>query len=277
MTSIGRPKRHRKPNFTEQEKMIVLEEFEKCRNILHARSCDGVTTDRKQAAWQSIAEKLNSYNKAVKRTGDDIRSKWKKMINEAKKEAVQRKRKMPNSNRPLPPISTISQRIIDMYSDSPSFAGLADNDSNPDMKLKFLKLLWDESDKEDNNEDAEDETSVEDHRVVSTTSSPRKSNNSVYHADEPPAASSSYCPTSWPTPVIDSISSLSVVQNGRGLQHHKQLSEDDVHSLQLEVLKMEKEKLIMEMRVLAKKEEKLDLEMNYWRHKNILIQSASDM
>lgn len=254
--------------------MIVLEEFEKSRNILHARSCDGVTADRKQAAWQSIAERLNVYNKAVKRTGDDIRSKWKKMINEAKKEALGRKRKLSSSNRPLPPISSISQRIIDMYSDSPSFAGLTDTDSNPDMKLKFLKLLWDESDREDNQDD-EDETSMEDHRVVSTTSSPRKPS---YLSDEPMPTNSSYCPTSWPTPVIDSISSLSVAHNNHGrIQQHKQLNQEDVHSLQMEVLKMEKEKLIMEMRVLAKKEEKLELEMHYWRHKNILIQSASNI
>lgn len=50
----------RRPNWTEEEKCVLLEHYKKRQHILQARFDPNVTQNKKQKAWEEIAAAINS-------------------------------------------------------------------------------------------------------------------------------------------------------------------------------------------------------------------------
>lgn len=82
----------RKPNWTEDEKAILLEEFTKRKNILQSRYNPSVTHSHKSKAWQEITEKINSRNLAVKRTVEEVMKKYENIVVSSRKEIANNKK-----------------------------------------------------------------------------------------------------------------------------------------------------------------------------------------
>jgi hypothetical protein len=55
-----------KPNWTDREKVVLLEEYEKRKVILKAKFSSSITSGDKNRAWQEIANIVNAGN-SVKR------------------------------------------------------------------------------------------------------------------------------------------------------------------------------------------------------------------
>jgi len=82
----------RKPNWTDREKMILMEEYEKRKDVLRAKFSSTITSSTKNTAWDEITEAMNSQNPSVKRNMKEIQKKWDNICSSAKTEFSHKKR-----------------------------------------------------------------------------------------------------------------------------------------------------------------------------------------
>lgn len=81
----------RKPNWTEREKNILMEEYEKKRHILKAKFSSTLTSGDKTRAWEEIANTINAGN-SVRRSTKDMQKKWDNICATAKTEVSTHRR-----------------------------------------------------------------------------------------------------------------------------------------------------------------------------------------
>ena len=75
----------RQPNWTEKEKVTLVNEYDKHRMILKSRPSRMKPRDRRNA-WEAITRVINSQNPWVPRTVKDVQKKWHNMVSVAKLE-----------------------------------------------------------------------------------------------------------------------------------------------------------------------------------------------
>ena len=80
--------RRRKPNFTDNEVLTIINQYEMYKELLHSREASKSVIAQKQAIWKRVTETLNASYPQVERTVEDVRRKWKKLQSEAKREAA---------------------------------------------------------------------------------------------------------------------------------------------------------------------------------------------
>lgn len=80
--------RRRKPNFTDNEVLIIITQYEMYKELLHSREASKSVIAQKQAIWKRITDTLNASYPLVERTVEDVRRKWKKLQSEAKRESA---------------------------------------------------------------------------------------------------------------------------------------------------------------------------------------------
>jgi hypothetical protein len=80
--------RRRKPNFTDNEVLTIINQYEIYKELLHSREASKSVIAQKQAIWKKITETLNASYPQVERTVEDVRRKWKKLQSEAKRESA---------------------------------------------------------------------------------------------------------------------------------------------------------------------------------------------
>lgn len=68
----------RKQNWTDREKMILMEEYEKRKDVLRAKFSS------KNTSWNVITEAMNSQNPSVKRNMKEIQMEWDNICSSAK-------------------------------------------------------------------------------------------------------------------------------------------------------------------------------------------------
>lgn len=73
---MDKENKKRKPNWTEEEKCILLEEYGKWKTILKSTFNPIVTADKKHKQWEEITEKINARNLEVKRTVQEVIKKY---------------------------------------------------------------------------------------------------------------------------------------------------------------------------------------------------------
>ena len=86
--------KRRKPNFSETEKILLIEEFRKREDILKGSFSQKITSRQKHSAWEEIANELNCRNPSVKRTVPEIQKKWQNLNSSAKAAAGKRRKEM---------------------------------------------------------------------------------------------------------------------------------------------------------------------------------------
>ncbi|XP_074062551.1 uncharacterized protein LOC141501974 isoform X2 [Macrotis lagotis] len=79
----ARPKRIK---FSEEEKLVILEEFSLRKDVLVPKTGRYRNTADRQRAWAEIAAAVNALNPLVQRSPEEVRKKWKNMILDARKE-----------------------------------------------------------------------------------------------------------------------------------------------------------------------------------------------
>ena len=77
----------RQPNWTRQEKEILVEEFLKRKSILRGKFSSKLKSIDKQAAWTEITEAVNrSPLSTFRRDEKTVQKKWDNLLSDAKKE-----------------------------------------------------------------------------------------------------------------------------------------------------------------------------------------------
>ena len=74
----------RKANFTDEECLLLIEEYRARSHIIRAQLGANVTSRQKKAAWQEIADAINARNASVHRSVKNIRKKWNNLSSEMK-------------------------------------------------------------------------------------------------------------------------------------------------------------------------------------------------
>lgn len=132
----------RKPNFTDSEKLFLVQQYERHKRTLSSRLCDGVTNRHKQEIWQQITDELNRRNHHVDRTTKDVKKKWENLATQARKEMIDYRQNAAagaSASMIVPP-SAITMKVLELLDDAPI----------PSKTNGFAKL---ELDGEDSNED----------------------------------------------------------------------------------------------------------------------------
>lgn len=81
----------RKPNWSEEERVILLEEYRKRKNIIKSRFDPLITASKKQRMWEEITAKINSRG-LVNRSIQEVQKKYDNLAVLAKKEISNHKR-----------------------------------------------------------------------------------------------------------------------------------------------------------------------------------------
>ena len=81
----------RKPNWTDREKVVLLEVYEKRKVILKSKFSSSITSGDKNSAWREIANIVNAGN-SVKRDIKEIQKKWDNICATAKTEVFLNRR-----------------------------------------------------------------------------------------------------------------------------------------------------------------------------------------
>lgn len=89
---MDKENKKRKPNWTEEEKCILLDEYGKRKAILKSKLNPNVTAAKKQKQWEEITEKINARNLDVRRTAQEVIKKYENISVVAKKELSHYKR-----------------------------------------------------------------------------------------------------------------------------------------------------------------------------------------
>ncbi|KAG5275871.1 hypothetical protein AALO_G00125460 [Alosa alosa] len=120
-------KKARKPNWTEDEKVILLEEYRKRKTILKSKFDPTITANKKQRNWKEITAKINARS-TVKRSVPEIQKKLENLTVMAKKEmsCFRRESNGTGGGSAPKPISSDAVMVADIIGrDSPTVKGIA--------------------------------------------------------------------------------------------------------------------------------------------------------
>ena len=82
----------RKANFTQQEIIILIEEYRARESVLKGQLSSGVTNRERENAWREITDVINSSNPNVKRSVANIKKKWNNLTSTMKEHLCQERR-----------------------------------------------------------------------------------------------------------------------------------------------------------------------------------------
>ena len=126
----GENKKHRKPNFTTAEVIMITEEVEKNLETLRSKFTNDITNKSKNEVWRKIADRVNAAG-VHKRTPQEVRDKWKNLTSKAKKDFTIFKNESRRTGGGPPPKkpNQATEKIISLFEEDPSFSGLQGFDS----------------------------------------------------------------------------------------------------------------------------------------------------
>lgn len=85
-------KRNRKPNWTEEQGLLLAQLVNEHKGMLRGKFGPTVTSQGKRRAWDTISQTINASFPLVVRTGDDCEKRWYVLQSKAKDEIAAHKR-----------------------------------------------------------------------------------------------------------------------------------------------------------------------------------------
>ena len=118
-------KKSRKSNFSASEIAVLTKKYEESIEILQSKFTKSVTNAKKNKVWEEFAAAVNAVGVTL-RTTQEVKDKWKNLQCTAKKEfSGFKKEQKKTGGGPAPSNpSEATLKIIEMFSETPSFTGL---------------------------------------------------------------------------------------------------------------------------------------------------------
>ena len=85
-------KRTRKPNWTEEQCLLLAQLINEHKSVLRGKFSPSVTVQAKKQAWDTIAQQINASFPLVVRTSEDCEKRWYVLQSKAKEEIAAQKR-----------------------------------------------------------------------------------------------------------------------------------------------------------------------------------------
>lgn len=122
----GKNPRTRGKNFDTTEIQLLTDLVEKNIETINSKFSNTLTNDKKKKVWENITEQVNAMGIAS-RTVKEVKTKWFNMHQAAKKEYCDNKLyRRQTGGGPCPkPMSQATEKIVDLFKDTPSFDGLS--------------------------------------------------------------------------------------------------------------------------------------------------------
>lgn len=121
---VTKVERKRKPNFSVNEISVIKERVRKNLETIQSKLTNSITNKKKRQIWEEITKDVNAVGKE-NRTVKEVKDKWKN-LHSTLKEFSSFKREIKKTGggpKPKPP-SQSSKQIIEIFEDTPAFAGL---------------------------------------------------------------------------------------------------------------------------------------------------------
>lgn len=118
--------RNRGENFDTSEIQLLADLVEKNIDTINSKFKNTITNEKKKKVWENITSQINALgisNRSIK----EIKTKWTNMHQTSKKEFSSNKlsQRKTEGGPCAKPLSVVSEKIVDLYKDSPTFNGLS--------------------------------------------------------------------------------------------------------------------------------------------------------
>ena len=88
----GMATRKRRPNWTDQECLLLAQLMQERKDIIRGKCSTGVLIMDKRQAWEEIAQHINSAFPQIKRTVSDCNKKWENLLAKSREEIKRQRR-----------------------------------------------------------------------------------------------------------------------------------------------------------------------------------------
>nr|XP_020448280.1 uncharacterized protein LOC109955949 [Monopterus albus] len=88
----GMSGRKRRPNWTDQESLLLAQLMQEKKDIIRGKCSTGVSVQDKRQAWEEIVQAINTAFPQIQRTVSDCNKKWENLLAKAKEEIKRQKR-----------------------------------------------------------------------------------------------------------------------------------------------------------------------------------------
>ncbi|XP_041836993.1 uncharacterized protein si:dkey-6e2.2 [Melanotaenia boesemani] len=86
--------RKRRPNWTDQESLLLAQLMQEKKEIIRGKYSTGVSIQDKRQAWEEIVQTINAAFPQVQRTVSDCNKKWENLLAKAREDIRRQKRQM---------------------------------------------------------------------------------------------------------------------------------------------------------------------------------------
>ena len=117
--------RKRKPNFSVNEIAVITENVEMNLATIQSKLTNNITNKKKNEVWEDITRAVNAVGLAS-RTVAEVKDKWRNLHSTAKRDfsSFRREAKKTGGGPAPKPPSAASEKIIELFEETPAFRGL---------------------------------------------------------------------------------------------------------------------------------------------------------
>lgn len=102
----------RKPNWTDQECLLLAQLMQERKDIIRGKCCTGVSIQDKRQAWEEISQAINTAFPQIQRTVSDCNKKWENLLAKSREEIKRQRRQAGIEGLSLEQFGTVTQVVI---------------------------------------------------------------------------------------------------------------------------------------------------------------------
>ncbi|KAL6111759.1 uncharacterized protein ACO6RY_08669 [Pungitius sinensis] len=103
--------RKRKPNWTDQECLLLAQLLQERKEIIRGKCGIGVSIQEKRQAWEEVAQSINNVFPQIHRTVYDCNKKWENLQAKSKVE-IKRQKRQAGTGLSVDQLTTVTQVVI---------------------------------------------------------------------------------------------------------------------------------------------------------------------
>ncbi|KAJ7993491.1 hypothetical protein DPEC_G00272970 [Dallia pectoralis] len=148
----SKPRRTRKPNWTEEQCLLLARLVDEHKAILKGKFGPGVTARGKKQIWERIAQTINGAFPLLMRTREDCEKRWYVLQSKAREEIAAHKRgsSRTGGGQPAKQLSQVTQTVFNIFGHSDtSITGLKEETDSSMIQLVVLQKCSPEPSAED--------------------------------------------------------------------------------------------------------------------------------
>ncbi|XP_038551962.1 myb/SANT-like DNA-binding domain-containing protein 4 isoform X2 [Micropterus salmoides] len=137
--------RKRKPNWTDQECLLLAQLMQERKDIVRGKCSTGVSIEDKRQAWEEIAQAINTAFPQVQRTVSDCNKKWENLLAKSREEIKRQRRQASTDGLSHEQFSTVTQVVISVMNLSDMLQQDRDDSSISELAETQQDRLWSNS------------------------------------------------------------------------------------------------------------------------------------